>query len=584
MKRGENDFRPHTGRSRDAGKASARTSVKLAVQVQRAASKAGYTRSRSYGAKTGGRTARSGRGRRALASLRHSASSRRVTVLGRIVRHRGAHFRSAPLGRHISYLERDGVTRDGRDASMFDHAGEAADRNAFAERCTPDRHHFRFIVSPEDAVDLSDLRAFTREFMTDLARDFDTKLDWIAVDHWNTDNPHIHILLRGRADDGTDLVIDRGYISDGMRLRAEQRVTLELGPRNAREIEAALQREVDAERWTSLDHALESRARDAAGLIDLRPDRCADGLEDHLLRGRIATLNAMGLATEMTSGIWTIHEEAKPTLHELAHRNDIIKTMHRAMGSQSRRRHPGSFVLHDAHTEAPIVGRLVERGLHDELSGSAYAIVDAVDGRVHHVRFDDLTMTGDAHKGAIVELRRWGDAEGIVRQALATRSDYPLDAQINASGATWLDRQLVANGRTAAGIGFGEEVNNALEARAQVLAERKLAHRIKGRWSFASNMIETLRTQELADAGRALCAQTGLDHRPTAPGDAIMGRYRERIQLASGRFAMIDDGMGFQLVPWRPALDQRLGQQVAGTLSPAGSVEWTYGRAKGISI
>src|SRR3546814_6563528 len=86
-----------------------------------------------------------------------------------------------------------------------------------------DRHHFRFIVSPEDAGDMADLRAFTRELMDDVARDLGTDLDWVAVDHWNTDNPHIHVLLRGKADDGTDLVIDRDYIREGMRGRAEER-------------------------------------------------------------------------------------------------------------------------------------------------------------------------------------------------------------------------------------------------------------------------------------------------------------------------------------------------------------------------
>src|SRR3546814_5011609 len=85
--------------------------------------------------------------------------------------------------------------------------------DAFAARCEEDRHHFRFIVSPEDAGDMADLRAFTRELMDDVARDLGTDLDWVAVDHWNTDNPHIHVLLRGKADDGTDLVkIGRAHV------------------------------------------------------------------------------------------------------------------------------------------------------------------------------------------------------------------------------------------------------------------------------------------------------------------------------------------------------------------------------------
>ena len=146
----------------------------------------------------------------------------------RVVRHRGNRFRSAPLTRHVTYLKRDGVTRDGADACLFDARSDVADERAFAGRCEEDRHHFRFIVSPEDAPEMRDLRAFTRELVADAERDLGTKLDWVAVDHWNTDNPHVHILIRGRADDGRDLVISRDYISRGFRARAEERVTLDL--------------------------------------------------------------------------------------------------------------------------------------------------------------------------------------------------------------------------------------------------------------------------------------------------------------------------------------------------------------------
>jgi hypothetical protein len=112
---------------------------------------------------------------------------------------------------------------------MFDTASDTADERAFAERCEEDRHHFRFIISPEDAVEIGDLRTFTRELMRDVEKDLGTKLEWMAVDHWNTDNPHVHVLIRGRADDGWDLVISREYISRGFRDRATERVTLELG-------------------------------------------------------------------------------------------------------------------------------------------------------------------------------------------------------------------------------------------------------------------------------------------------------------------------------------------------------------------
>ncbi|MBL0915273.1 MAG: type VI secretion protein, partial [Sphingopyxis sp.] len=123
----EQDFRVRPGKGRDAGAGSGQRGKRFAAQVKRAAARSGFTRSRPGGAGRGGGTGRHGRGRHALAAMRRSPSQRRVTVMARIVRHKGAQFRAAPLGRHIAYLERDGVTRDGRDAAMFDASGDGAD-------------------------------------------------------------------------------------------------------------------------------------------------------------------------------------------------------------------------------------------------------------------------------------------------------------------------------------------------------------------------------------------------------------------------------------------------------------------------
>ena len=131
--------------------------------------------------------------------------------------------------------KREGVTRDGENTRMFDAASDTTDERAFAERCEDDRRPLRFIISPEDGAELGDLKTFTRELMQDVEKDLGTKIDWVAVDHWNTDNPHVHVLIRGRADDGQDLVISREYISRGFRDRAAERITLELGPRSEQE-------------------------------------------------------------------------------------------------------------------------------------------------------------------------------------------------------------------------------------------------------------------------------------------------------------------------------------------------------------
>jgi type IV secretory pathway VirD2 relaxase len=98
---------------------------------------------------------------------------------------------------------------------------EEADGKAFTERGREDRHQFRFIVAPEDGEKLTDLRAFTRDVMGQMEKDLGTRLDWVAVDHFNTGHPHSHVIVRGRDDLGKDLIIAQDYITDGVRLRAQ---------------------------------------------------------------------------------------------------------------------------------------------------------------------------------------------------------------------------------------------------------------------------------------------------------------------------------------------------------------------------
>jgi type IV secretory pathway VirD2 relaxase len=503
----------------------------------------------------------------------------------RIVRNRGQRFRSAPLTQHVAYLTREGITRDGANARMFNADSDDADTRAFAKRCEDDRHHFRFIVSPEDAAEIADLRVFTRALMADAETDLGTRLDWVAVDHWNTDNPHVHVLVRGRANDGADLVISRDYIRHGFRSRAGERLTLELGPRSDQEIRSGLEKEVDTERWTSLDRSLRDIADEGGGVVDLRPGGTGEdpGLR-RLLVGRAAKLTRLGLAEPLGPARWTLQPGLEAALRELGVRGDIIKTMHRAMSDAGREADMTAFALHGEANVEPVLGRLVARGLHDELTGTAYAIVDGIDGRAHHLIVSDLDATGDARPGAIVETRSYEDGAGRRRFSIATRSDLTLEAQVTAPGATWIDRQLLAKQPPLGGGGFGADVRAAMNRRVDHLVEAGLARRQGRRTLFARDLLDTLRRRELQETIATLSTETGLEHRASAEGEPVTGIYRRRVTLASGRFAMIDDGLDFRLIPWRPGLDHALGQPVSGLMTPGGTVDWTFGRKRGLGL
>ena len=243
-----------------------------------------------------------------------------------------------------------------------------------------------------------------------------------------------------------------------------------------------------------------------------------------------------------------------------------------------------AFALHGDELPSPVIGRLLERGLHDELKGSAYAIVEGIDGRTHHLCFSDLEFTGDAKTGAIVEARAYDDPNGRKRLSLAVRSDLTVQEQVAAPGATWIDRQLLAREPSVAGGGFGADVREAMERRVDYLAGEGLARRKAQRVVFARDLLDTLRRRELQQAAGKISTDSGLAYIPSAEGEQVAGIYRQRINLSSGRFAMIDDGLGFQLVPWRPAMERQLGSQVSGVMMPGGKVDWSFDRNRGLGL
>ena len=435
MARNEDDFRIRPGKVRDRGGgqitgrrigAARGRPTSFVGEVHRAIRRAGGNPNRDPGAgKGGGRFNARGRGAATALSLKDRSAwsrdgsgartrARRVAVKARVVKlnpqrgaARGRQFVSAKaVDAHLRYLERDGVTKDGAKGQVYSAERDVEDGRAFLERGRDDRHQFRFIVSAEDGAELSDPRETTRDLMKQMETDLGTKLDWIAVDHHNTGHPHTHILLRGVTEDGKTLNIAGDYIAYGIRERASEIVTRELGRQTELEVTKQLEREVDADRFTRLDRMLiaEQQGREFS---DLRPDQdMRDTFRQNraLLIERARKLERMGLATEIETGKWMVSSKAEPTLRELGERGDIIKTMHRALEREglAEDRHPARYVLHRENATGRITGRVLDKGLGgDEMGERVRLVIDGVDGRVHHIEMD-AARAEDVGRGMIV--------------------------------------------------------------------------------------------------------------------------------------------------------------------------------------
>ena len=652
------DFRVRPSAPKNRGKGQGQSFVsKVLKQAGKASSGKSTVRRPASARGTGQRPgSRLGRGHTAarFAGAKLTPMSRRVTIKTLLVNHQRASPQA--LAKHLRYIERDGVGRDGEPGQAYGPQADTADLDAFKERCAADRHHFRFILSPEDGAELEDLRTYTRHLMGRMEADLGTGLDWVAVNHWNTDNPHTHIVVRGRDDTGKDLIIAGDYIADGFRHRAAELATEWLGPRTELEIQQTLRREVEQERWTSLDRTLQREAGDGGLVHDERLNEPRLQRQRLLLIGRLQRLQRLGLADETQPGTWAVHADAEKTLRALGERGDIIRTMQRAMHGEPRE----LAVFEPGDDGRTILGRVAAKGLADELHDRGYLVIDGVDGKAHYVALNARDELANYPAGAVVEvkgsadvraadrniaalasdglyrtdhhlavaqgqaapgrdpqevvaahvrrleaLRRAGivervaeglwkvpgdlpeqgrryDARRLGGVAVELKSHLPIERQARVIGATWLDQQLIG-GSGLGDLGFGGEAREAMQQRADFLAEQGLAERRGQRVILARNLLGTLRNRELAQAAKGIAADTGLEHRPVADGQRVAGIYRRSVMLASGRYAMLDDGMGFSLVPWKPVIEQRLGQQIAATVRGAG-VSWEIGRQKGPAI
>jgi len=571
----DDDFLPRLGKMRAGGSRQGRKFLQqvIAATMLAGGGKSGAGKSR-YG---GGRTARGAGAGRVLASRDRFAAfrQRRVIVKSRIVRLAGKGIGGARA--HLRYIQRDGVTRDGTPGELYDATHNRADGKEFLERSVGDRHQFRFIVSAEDGDQYDDLKPLIRRLMARMETDLDTRLEWVAVDHFNTGHPHSHVIVRGKDERGADLVIARDYLAAGLRERAVEIVSLDLGPRTDVEIEDRLRREVEQERLTSLDRRL-LRDVDADGLVGSTE---RDPFRQALRAGRLQKLKRLGLAEEIRPGRWRLADGLEETLRRMGERGDIIKTLHRAMTEQGLVRASGDMVIDGPNSLSarPLVGRVVTRGLSDEAADRHYLIVDGADGRVHYVDIGKGEAVEPIPEGAVVRLepQRGNSAPVAVRML----SPLPLHRQLASGGPTWLDHELIAElPEPLRDAGFGHEVREAQSRRRQWLIAEGLAEEEQDRIVYRANLLAVMRRREMTRVAGQLSDELGLAYVEQHPGQRIAGTFRRIVEVSAEKMAVIEKSKEFTLVPWRPSLDRHLGKPVSGIMR-GDDVVWTMGRQRG---
>jgi type IV secretory pathway VirD2 relaxase len=238
--------------------------------------------------------------------------------------------RSGHWAAHARYLTREGAQRHQAHGVGFDSATSSLDVVGTVRgwEKAGDELMWRLIVSPEDAAQL-DLQSHARDLVVAMERDLGTRLEWIGIDHNNTDNPHVHVLIRGVDERGQKLEIAPDYVQTGIRTRSREIVERTLGLRPEQEVMAAREKSIDQRRWTDLDWSIKQRTDqdstvsyygDSNSLSSRQRERYGQEVR------RLHTLERLGLASKRGEMTWELRDDWERELRRMQRSNDIQKS------------------------------------------------------------------------------------------------------------------------------------------------------------------------------------------------------------------------------------------------------------------
>jgi len=455
------------------------------------------------------------------------------------------------VNEHIKYLVRNEVGIDGNTAKFFDGENDDVDGKKFAIEIAQDRHHFRFIVSPEDGHDVN-LKNHARNLVKQMEQDLGVKLKWVGAVHQNTDNPHIHLVIKGTEPNGKDLIIKPDYISRGMRFRSSDLLTRELGPRSELSIIKAKQRALLQTRAIAIDYKIAQLANQHDGKFTAFIFRDPDQIKAANLR--IKHLQSLGLVTQPTNwpkNFYKIDLSLIEKLKALEAHHDIYKKIARC----------GVKEVHQYLPEQSMIGRIVSKGLQDELNATYYVILDGADGNKWYVDLSKHRNVEELKVGQLIvleskNLAKEGQGDTINQpnktysQKLYFDQNQSLQDLIKAPGVTVLDRCLVNKNLQAvlSHNGVGAEIKAALKERQQILVERGLANVIEQKIITNKNLLDSLRNQEL-DHYKNMLRKDGYNVYDEIPRGFI-GNVKSKVKLSGVNYGIIEGkGQSVVIVP-----------------------------------
>jgi len=283
-----------------------------------------------------------------------------------------------------------------------------------------DQQCWKLIVSPEfgDRVDLSRL---TRELIKQMEKDLGTDFEWVAAEHYNTEHPHVHVVIRGVRDSGEALRLTREYVQQGIRTIAADLCTRQIGYRTELDGVVAERREVSEKRFTSIDrrllkdagesspdvgsqHFTVSRNAAQTGLGETARSRTRHDV------ARLAVLRQMGLAESSGPNTWRLRKDFEQVLRAMQRASDRQRTLaaHGTVMSDERL----TIEVLDLRQITCVEGRVLVHG-QDEQTGRNNLMLEGTDAKIHFIQYtpemEEARRKGELRVNSFIRLRRQSD-------------------------------------------------------------------------------------------------------------------------------------------------------------------------------
>jgi type IV secretory pathway VirD2 relaxase len=415
--------------------------------------------------------------------------SRRVIIKARVVKMNAYGLKAASM--HINYIERGGVEKDGSQGTLYG-KNESFYRQEFMRPMEQELNQFRFIVSPEDAHEI-ELTDFTKELMKQMEKDLGRKLEWGAVNHYNTDNPHVHIVVRGIDGDGEPLTIHPKYIGEGMRYRAQDIVTKNLGWKSEHEIRLQEEQEIGKGRLTRIDRKIAALENEKIVDVGSYPYDKIGRLSQARMMGRLEKLEEFGLAEKVKPRCWRLDDQWQEKLKQLGTREEIYRTMHTAVGGNTQRYRINAV-------EGEIQGKVVRKGLENEIYDRYFVIVEEASGTAHYLTMNSTRDAQDIAQGDLISIKKeketWLKKSDKIIAEHASNNGWIYDPKEHLKTIRE-DRVKLKDGRTVPSTDFVA----ALERRLLRLKSYRLAEMLPGgAWRVEPGMVATLAKQDTEGA------------------------------------------------------------------------------------